>query len=206
MNNVSQYYSRFYHQYKQHHIVKVLPGGVYSTNEPEMISTGLGSCVAACMWDPIKGVGGMNHFLLPSDERAYSKGQTGVITCETRYGPHAMELLISQLLAKGASRSHLQMKVFGGAQMLGKQSAIGEKNAHFILHYAKQENLQVASYDLGGVEPRRILFDPMSGRVLLKRIPFAEVDQLEANYASQLKRSAQFDAPDEMELFELCEK
>lgn len=200
------YYIRFFHQYQQHHVVKVLPGGVYSTSEPEMLSTGLGSCVAACIWDPIERVGGMNHFLLPNDEDICKEDDIGASVNETRYGCHAMEQLISQLLAKGASLEQLQMKVFGGAQMFGKQSAIGEKNVQFILDYAEQEKLSVASYDLGGLEPRKILFDPMSGRVLLKRIPFAELQHVEMQYTDPLMQDVQYSTSNEKEWFETCEK
>lgn len=106
----NQNYNRFFHEHKQHHVVKVLPGGLYSTDEREMISTGLGSCVAACIWDPTAHVGGMNHFLLPdSGLLRDSEGSDcmddpfNAVSNEARYGSYAMEILINQLLAKGRS-------------------------------------------------------------------------------------------------------
>ena len=46
--------------------VHVGQGEHYVTSDPAiMLTTILGSCVAMCLRDPLAGVGGMNHFLLP---------------------------------------------------------------------------------------------------------------------------------------------
>ncbi len=201
------YFSRFYHKQHQVHMIKVLPGGVYCSGSPEIISTGLGSCVAACMWDPDHHVGGMNHFLLPFDnineERHWHANE--IMSTASRYGNHAMEILINQLLNLGARRERLRLKLFGGAQMMGYQSLIGEKNVEFVMSYVEREQLQLDAYDLGGLEPRRIMFDPLNGRAWLKRIPFAEISHLrheEERYAHELgAQTHQTDESDEAELF-----
>jgi len=59
-----------------------------------MMTTILGSCVAACMRDCVARVGGMNHFLLPG-----AAGDAGM-----RYGVQSMELLVNALLRMGARR------------------------------------------------------------------------------------------------------
>ncbi|MFA0569428.1 MAG: chemotaxis protein CheD [Vibrio gallaecicus] len=199
------YYSRFYHELRQQHVVKVLPGGLYCTAEKEVISTGLGSCVAACIWDPFAQVGGMNHFLLPmahsSEHHHWSHDD--VVSTASRYGSYAMEMLVNQLISLGANRSRMHMKLFGGAQMHGIKSAIGEKNVDFVLRYAKQEGFELDAYDLGGLEPRKIIFDPLSGKAWLKRIPFAEVSHLrheEDHYAQQVE-SDSHQPNDDVELF-----
>lgn len=173
--------------------VKVLPGGVYTTSEAEIICTGLGSCVAACMWDEKAGIGGMNHFLLPFDSSAqlhHWKPQE-LLSTASRYGCYAMELLINQLVNRGADRRQLKVKLFGGAQLMGFQSLIGVKNVEFVLAYVQRERLRLEAKDLGGTEPRRVLFDPKSGKVWVKRIPCAEVINIrrhEARYFDQLDR------------------
>ncbi|MFN7184698.1 MAG: chemoreceptor glutamine deamidase CheD, partial [Thermomonas haemolytica] len=48
--------------------VKVLPGEFFVSDEDIVITTVLGSCVAACIWDRHAHVGGMNHFMLPGGE------------------------------------------------------------------------------------------------------------------------------------------
>src|ERR1700712_2905807 len=90
-----------------------------------MLSTLLGSCVAMCLRDPVAGVGGMNHFLLPGAD-AESDG-----TCSVRYGAHAMELLVNGLLAQGGRRARLEAKLFGGARMLAGLTDLGARNAQF---------------------------------------------------------------------------
>ncbi|USD43375.1 chemotaxis protein CheD [Vibrio sp. SCSIO 43135] len=198
--------SRFFHRKHQHHMVKVMPGGVYCTNTKEVICTGLGSCIAACVWDPEAHVGGMNHFLLPFDSKDQLRHwhPSDAVTTASRYGSHAMEMLINELIGLGAHRECLHTKLFGGAQMLGKHSMIGEKNIEFILNYVKQENLTVDALDLGGLEPRKVMFDPLSGKAWLKRIPFTEVHQVkhqEEQYASQLDKESHRSHDDDVELF-----
>jgi chemotaxis protein CheD len=198
--------NRFFHPQREKLIVKVLPGGVYATGQDELIATGLGSCISACMWDEAAGVGGMNHFLLPFDTHAGLNGwqPEQVLSIATRYGSHAMELLLNSLLVQGASRNTLQVKLFGGAQMMGRKSMVGEKNIAFILNYVEQEKLNVVAHDLGGLQPRKILFDPISGKAWLKRIPFSEITILqsqEKKYAEKLDR--QYDQDEsQVELFE----
>ena len=88
--------------YRDHHFntdaVKVLPGEYYVTTDDMVIMTVLGSCIAACIWDPKVRVGGMNHFMLPD-----GGGDTS-----GRYGSYAMELLINKLRK---SRSNLEFLV-----------------------------------------------------------------------------------------------
>ncbi|CAM3901695.1 chemotaxis protein CheD [Vibrio aquimaris] len=201
------HFNRFYHPQKEMHIVKVFPGGLYwSQQDDELIATGLGSCVAVCMWDELIGIGGMNHFLLPfcshSEISAWRPGE--IVSTASRYGSHAMEMLINAMISHGARRSELNIKLFGGAQMMGKHSMIGEKNIAFILDYVQREGLKVVAQDLGGSEPRRIIFNPVSGKVWLKRLPYTEVHQLqlqEDKYASKLGRESHRFHDDDVELF-----
>ena len=89
--------------------VHIIQGEYKVVSDPDVVlTTILGSCVAACLRDPVSGVGGMNHFLLPG---------TGSVTGgdATRYGVHLMELLINGLLKQGARRDRLEAKIFGGA-------------------------------------------------------------------------------------------
>ena len=73
--------------YVDHHFhfpaVKVLPGEYFVSSEDMVIMTVLGSCIAACIWDPHLHIGGMNHFMLPEGDGSDTTG---------RYGSYAMEL------------------------------------------------------------------------------------------------------------------
>jgi len=143
--------------------LKVFLGQHQISDHPDdVLVTTLGSCVAACIRDPIAAIGGMNHFLLPE----VPSGQQGVIDAATRYGSVAMELLINDILARGGRRSRLEVKVFGGAKVIETSLEIGLQNAQFVLEYVAREGLALAGHDLGGTEARRIHYFPASGRVL----------------------------------------
>ena len=146
--------------------VKVLPNEYYVTDEDLMISTVLGSCVAACIHDPKTGVGGMNHFMLPEGDMQSPASAT------MRYGAFAMEVLINELLKAGASRDRLEAKVFGGGAVLSamQQMNIGERNGQFVLNYLKTEGIPVKAQDLGDVHARRINYFPRDGRVMVRKM------------------------------------
>lgn len=125
------------------------------------MTTILGSCVAACIYDPERGVGGMNHFLLADD----GGGEAAM-----RYGAYAMEVLINDLLKAGASRERLQAKLFGGAKMLDRLSDIGAGNAAFARRFLANEDISVVSESLGGRSARRVEFWPVGGRARQREV------------------------------------
>lgn len=138
--------------------IHVIQGSFEVSDRPDVVmSTILGSCVAACIRDPSLGVGGMNHFLLPvapdmrSDDR--------------RYGVQAMELLINGLLQLGAVRHRLEAKLFGGARMTAGMSDIGAKNIEFAQRFLADEGIPVVAESLGGLLARRIHYRPALGTV-----------------------------------------
>jgi chemotaxis protein CheD len=143
----------------------VIQGEYAVTRDPAMVLTALlGSCVAACIRDPVAGIGGMNHFLVPGvDPHQRLEAE--------RYGVHLMELLVNELMRSGAQRSRLQAKLFGGARMMRGLSDIGHKNAVFAEHYLQHEGIPVTGSDVGGERGRRIQFWPVSGRVRRSFVP-----------------------------------
>ena len=139
--------------------IHIVQGEYKVSGDPNVVvSTLLGSCVAACIRDPVAGVGGMNHFLLPGeDARSHSHEAE-------RYGDYLMELLVNGLMKQGAHRDRLEAKLFGGARMMRGLSDIGKKNAEFAERYLKYEGITVVGKDLGGQRGRRIQYWPVSGR------------------------------------------
>jgi len=149
------------------HAVKIMPGEFFVAKEDVVLLTVLGSCVAACIWDRVAKIGGMNHFMLPAAGAGHSSaGSAG------RYGVFAMEQLINELIKRGAAKANLEAKVFGGASALGSCSMlnVGECNASFVLQFLGKEGIRVASQDLLDVYVRRVAFFPTSGRALCKRL------------------------------------
>ncbi len=137
--------------------IHVVQGEYAVSASPEaVLSTVLGSCVAPCLFDKRIGVGGMNHFLLPGDA---TTGSDGVV-----YGVNAMELLINDLLKRGARKNRLEAKLFGGARMVAGLSDIGSRNASFALDFLEAEKIRCVSSSLGGENARRVRFWPVGGR------------------------------------------
>jgi chemotaxis protein CheD len=137
----------------------VVQGERFVTDDPSLVlTTILGSCVAACLRDPLASVGGMNHFLLPGDSGQRSDGES------VRYGVHAMELLVNDLLARGARRDRLEGKLFGGARLIEGLTDVGALNAEFAEHFLRREGIAHVGGSLRGEHGRRIQFWPVTGR------------------------------------------
>lgn len=152
-------------------LMNVVQGEYKIASDPDVVlTTVLGSCVSVCLFDPEKGVGGMNHFLLPGDANSD--------TSAMRYGANAMELLVNGLLKLGAERYSLKAKVFGGASLLANGRQIGRANAAFARGFLEDEGIECIAESTGGEQARRIRFWPVDGRVqqfLVQEIPVETV-------------------------------
>ncbi|ESQ92809.1 hypothetical protein [Asticcacaulis benevestitus] len=181
------------------HNVRVQPGEYFvSGDQATVIITVLGSCVAACIRNPLTGFGGMNHFMLPESV----DGEWGGVSSQMRYGNHAMENLINEILKTGCRRDDLEIKLFGGANMYTGGSAVGTQNARFAETYLKNEGLKLEVSDLGGGHGRRIHYWPSTGKVkrlLLNQSQETSVTRSEFSYRSQLVAQA---VEGDIEMFE----
>lgn len=147
--------------------ISIVQGEQAVVSEPNVVvSTVLGSCVAVCLQDPVARVGGMNHFLLgePSPHRPVPEGNL------VRYGVHAMELLINEMMKHGASRDRLRAHLYGGATMIAGLGAIGRENAAFARRFVETEGIPVGHVDLGGDHARRVEFLPYDGRARSRHV------------------------------------
>jgi chemotaxis protein CheD len=167
-------------------MVKVFPGEFYVTDKPdEVLVTVLGSCVSACIRDPLVGVGGMNHFMLPH----HKTGTWGDDLRSTRFGNFAMEKLVNELIKAGCARERMEIKVFGGGNVTDMTTAIGSENAEFVMRYLQLEGLHCAAQDLGGSLPRRIHYNPADGRVVRRLLGTSDryaVNREEHDYEKRL--------------------
>jgi chemotaxis protein CheD len=170
--------------------VKLLPSEYYVTAADTVMTTVLGSCVAACLVDRDAGVAGMNHFMLPEDgEPGSTRGQAESM----RYGAYAMDVLIRELLRAGARRDRLQAKVFGGAAVLANMTTlnIGDRNADFVLRYLETERIAVAAQDLRGAHARRVCLLPHSGKAVVRKLRAqGEVQSVQREEGELLRRLA----------------
>lgn len=179
---------RYYNNRRRRWCVTLGTGACYVTDEDDVLTTVLGSCIAACVRDPLRGVGGMNHFLLPFVERALPDQAE----LATRYGVHAMELLVNEVMKAGGRRSDLEVKLFGGASLTARRGDSGRRNIEFAYDYLKTEGLRLVSSDVGDVTPRRLEFHPRSGRARVLRLEAVRVPSLteqELRFRRDLERA-----------------
>ncbi len=156
------------------------PGGwAIETERP--ISTLLGSCVAVCLFDPQLNLGGMNHFLLPSSSSGANADVDVILN-----GDYSMEVLVNGLLNKGANKSRLLAKAFGGGTIVSSiRMAIGERNSAFAHEWLARERIKLVASDFNGPWSRKIVFVPNSGEAFCRRIPTTHANVADVARAEQ---------------------
>lgn len=195
-----QHIQRFWDHTHDIEAARILPGEYYVTDNEQVIVTVLGSCISACIRDPMSGIGGMNHFLLPVEP---SSAHTHT-DASARYGIHAMEMLINELLKRGARRSRLEVKLSGGAHVLDSVSGaqVGMQNIEFVRWFLDSENLSITAEDVGGQTARKVYYFPQTGRMrvrkMIQKSDQPAVVREEAQYMATLKRAP---VSGEVELF-----
>ncbi len=194
--------NRYWDPINHIHAAKILPGEFYVTTQHELVTTVLGSCVSACVRDRVLGIGGMNHFMLPSDASGSGTWTADGLPNEaTRYGSYAMEQLINEILKAGGLRHHLEVKIFGGGKILRNVTDIGQQNIRFVRTYLRLESLTLASEDVGDLFPRKVNYYPKTGRALVKKLRKLNNDTIfsrERNYSASIRESS---VSGEIELF-----
>jgi chemotaxis protein CheD len=162
-------------------------GGLHASREPLVLDTVLGSCIAACVYDPVSGIGGMNHFMLP-----YGIDKDNPVSA--RYGINAMELLISELMKIGGTRKRFRAKIFGGGHVLKipeNEDGVPQRNIEFVRSFLANEQIPVIKEDVGGYQPRRVLFHTESSKAFVKylgRVDAERTAEEEMVYLISLKR------------------
>lgn len=180
--------NRYWDKQQGVYAAKILPGEFYISTGGEMIVTVLGSCISACVRDKYKGVGGMNHFMLPVQRENMESGPLSSLSESARYGNWAMEYLINEILKNGGDKRNLEVKVFGGGKVLESMNKIdiGKKNIDFVHQFIENEALQLVAEDVGGLYPRKVLYFPDTGSVKVRKLKTVRNDvvfERERSYA-----------------------
>jgi len=177
---------RYWDPSRDVHVAKLLPGEYYISMRGEMITTVLGSCISACIRDRKLGIGGMNHFMLPSSAKP---GDWGGSSSSARYGSYAMEKLINEILKSGGRRENLEVKAFGGGRIVTAMTDVGRKNIDFLHEFLQIEGLKLIAEDLGSLYPRKVNYFPDSGRAQVKKLRSIHNDTIvrrESRYMDEL--------------------
>lgn len=154
---------RYRDPYHERDVAKLLPGQFYITRVGEVLASVVGSCVVACVRDPVMGLAGMVHFMVPDAGmvRLQSVGHRRL------YGPHAIDALLQKLVQAGAAQERLEAKLFGGGHVFGFDDRAAA-NAGFLKRYLVKRGVAVLTEDLGGTLPRKVYFDGATGRSWIK--------------------------------------
>jgi chemotaxis protein CheD len=164
-------------------MVKIGPGELHMSRDPgEAIVTVLGSCVAACLRDPVARVGGMNHYMLPQpsaqgggpqddgsrvdDGPGAWQGKAGRL----RYGSMAMDELLERIQQAGGRLERIEAKLFGAARLGPDAGLVGESNARFAEQYLRRLGVVPLVRELGGHWARRVAFHAASGRAFMSEL------------------------------------
>jgi chemotaxis protein CheD len=160
--------------------------GAWAIEVERPLSTLLGSCVAVCLFDPKMKIGGINHFMLPSIGRGKNNDVDSLLS-----GDYAMESLLNAMLNKGAKKTQLQAKAFGGGTIIETSLSIGMRNASFTKEWLAREGIPLKSSDFLGPWSRKVLFLPATGdafcrRLVTNMVTATEIDREERAYAETL--------------------
>jgi len=143
---------------------RILLGGGYVSRVPRRLLTLLGSCVAVCLFDPVAGVGGLNHFMLPQ------RGSKVPLPDDVRFGDDALPWLFNSAVRLGADRGRLRAKVFGGASAMGPNNRVGLDNIEFARGFLEKNRIEIVAEELGKRVSRQIRFDTDTGRAFVRYV------------------------------------
>ncbi len=175
--------NRYFEMNTGHWVAQILPGDFYVTQNDEIISTVLGSCVSTCMRDPKRGIGGMNHFMLPEDPG-------GREDASARYGLFAMEQLINAFLTRGARREALEIKIVGGGRVIPGMGDVGRSNVDFVRQFLDAEGMPILVEDVGLEVARRVRYRVKTGQMRVLHLPVSQnskIAERESQLASRMR-------------------
>jgi chemotaxis protein CheD len=136
---------------------------VVSNNGVCLSTTGVGSCLVITLFDPQARLGAMAHTMLPS-------GASHGVSHSTKYVDLAIDAMITQLEALGASTKNLEAKLVGGANMFphDQEHDIGAENVAKAKKIFKKKGIQLIGEAVGGSHGRSVEFSVTSGGVTIK--------------------------------------
>jgi len=199
-----EHINRYYDKINKRYTAKILPGEYYISKTGEMITTVLGSCIAACIRDAHMGIGGMNHFMLPMDKSVKKTEEDKGFGVASRYGNFAMEMLINAIIKEGGKRKNLEVKLFGGGKVISPvhTTDVGLQNIEFAHEYLEYEGLTITAEDTGDIYPRKVNYFPDSGQVRMRKLKNMHNNTITRRETTYYKRIlAKPEADNEVEMF-----
>lgn len=149
-------------------LIVLKPGEIYATERPVLVTTVLGSCISVTMFCRARRSGAICHAILPN---RCGRGDEN----DSRYVDTSIFAMLRRFNAWGIGPGELEIKIFGGADMLApvqsRGPGVGRQNIDTALRIIEAQRLALIASDLGGYRGRKIFFRTHTGEVLVKRLP-----------------------------------
>lgn len=142
---------------------------VVSNAQDEILVTyALGSCLGVVIHDPVAGVGGLLHAMLPSSSVDSSKASAN----PARFVDTGVPTLFKTAYRLGAVKERIVVKVVGGASIAnagaGDTFQIGKRNLIALKKLLWKNGVMVRAHETGGTASRTVSLDVASGRTVVK--------------------------------------
>ena len=145
----------------------LLPGQMHFGTHATSLRTLLGSCVAVTLWHPVKRIGGMCHFLLPTRPRRPDEASDG------RYGDEALEAMVQHIKLSRTDPREYQAHLYGGADTMpdgaNLKFNVGERNIEQGWSLIDRFGFQLQGVDVGEDVPRTVTLTLATGEVEMRR-------------------------------------
>jgi chemotaxis protein CheD len=138
------------------------------SNDPEdtLVTHALGSCIAILIHDPVAGVSGLLHYMLPESSIDLEKAARRPFM----FADTGIPMLFQSAFRLGAIKSRLVVVAVGGAQMLDPNGTfnIGQRNHTAMRKILWKAGVIVHKEEIGGTTSRTVRIDVATGRVQLR--------------------------------------
>lgn len=148
------------------HVVGISEYAVSANSGDTLVTYSLGSCVGLVLHDPVAGVGGMLHAMMPASRSNPAKAAE----TPAMYADTGAQLLVQSLFDMGATRDNLLAKVVGAASHVDHNNLfrIGERNFAIVRKVLWKNAIFIAAEDVGGSASRTVYHEIGTGKTLVK--------------------------------------
>ncbi len=131
-----------------------------------LVTYSLGSCVGLSLYDPVVGVGGLIHCMLPLSKIDPEKAKRN----PERFTDTGVVRLLQELIDQGADRKRIVAKVAGAANLLDEKGLfkIGQRNHTVLRKVLWKNNVLIDAEDVGGTIARTMYLHMESGATTIK--------------------------------------
>lgn len=136
------------------------------SSEDVIVTYSLGSCVGLTLFDPVAGIGGMIHCMLPLSKIDPEKAK--IKPC--MFVDTGVASLLGEMYKLGAQRQNLIAKVAGAGSPLGREETfrIGQRNYTILRKFLWKNNILIDKEDVGGSKARTLYLYMADGRTTVK--------------------------------------